>query len=109
MGLNIRPKSGRIANGSRLIVPGQPVTGQKVFPNSFNQKTNPYQINPNIEFIPPIPSRTPSATVTPTPSSTPSVTPTPTITSTITPTPTITSTITPTPSLTPQDTSEPLG
>ena len=101
MGLNIRPKSGRIANGSRLIVPGQPVTGQKVFPNSFNQKTNPYQINPNIEFIPPIQSRTPSATVTPTPSSTPSVTPTPTITSTVTPTPT--------PSLTPQDTSEPLG
>lgn len=101
MGLNIRPKSGRIANGSRLIVPGQPVTGQKVFPNSFNQKTNPYQINPNIEFVPPIPSRTPSATVTPTPSSTPSVTPTPTITSTVTPTPT--------PSLTPQDTSEPLG
>ena len=42
MGLNIRPKSARIANGSKLIVTGQPTTGDKVFPITFNQKTNPY-------------------------------------------------------------------
>ncbi len=40
MGLNIRPKSGRIANGSRLIVDGQPTTGSKVFEPSFKYKTS---------------------------------------------------------------------
>ena len=45
MGLNIRPKSGRIANGSRLVVSGQVTTGQKVFPVTF-KKTNPYDLTP---------------------------------------------------------------
>jgi hypothetical protein len=40
MGLNIRPTSGRIANGSRLIVDGQPTTGVKVFTPSFKYKTS---------------------------------------------------------------------
>ena len=44
MGLNFRKKSGRIANGSKLVVPGQITTGQKVFPVTFNQKTNPYDL-----------------------------------------------------------------
>mgnify|MGYP006276703377 CR=1 FL=1 len=43
MGLNFRPRSPRIANGSRLIVTGQPTTGSKVFPVTFLQKSNPYQ------------------------------------------------------------------
>jgi hypothetical protein len=43
MGLNFRPVSGRIANGSRLIVNGQPSTGEKVFPITFSKKSNPYQ------------------------------------------------------------------
>ncbi len=47
MGLDFRKKSGRIANGSRLIVEGQQTTGQKVFPNTFNKKTNPYDLTPS--------------------------------------------------------------
>lgn len=46
MGLDIRKTSGRIANGSKLVVPGQITTGIKVFPNSFNQKKNPYDLTP---------------------------------------------------------------
>lgn len=42
MGLSFRKRSGKIANGSRLVVNGQVTKGQKVFPNTFNQKTNPY-------------------------------------------------------------------
>ena len=42
MGLNIRPVSARIANGSRLVVSGQPTTGSKVFPITFTKKSNPY-------------------------------------------------------------------
>ena len=53
MGLNIRPTNGRIANGSRLIVIGQPTTGSKVFPITFNKKSNPYKKSQN-DF--PIPS-----------------------------------------------------
>ena len=80
MGLSFRAKTGRIANGSRTVVAGQITTGQKVFPNTFNQKTNPYDISPEqrqlliIENITP----TPSATNTPTPTPTPVPTPTPT-------------------------------
>jgi hypothetical protein len=44
MGLNFRPVSGRIANGSKLIVTGQPTTGSKVFPVTFSKKSNPYQV-----------------------------------------------------------------
>jgi hypothetical protein len=47
MGLNIRPTSGRIANGSKLIVAGQPTTGIKVFPVTFTKKSNPYNSLPN--------------------------------------------------------------
>lgn len=46
MGLDFRKRSGRIANGSRLVVEGQITTGQKVFPNTFLQKTNPYDLTP---------------------------------------------------------------
>ena len=46
MGLSFRAKTGRIANGSRTVVSGQVTTGQKVFPNTFNQKTNPYDLTP---------------------------------------------------------------
>lgn len=44
MGLSFRKKSGKIANGSKLIVEGQIPTGQKVFPVTFNQKSNPYDL-----------------------------------------------------------------
>jgi hypothetical protein len=47
MGLNIRPTNGRIANGSRLIVTGQPTTGSKVFPITFTKKSNTYQGSQN--------------------------------------------------------------
>jgi hypothetical protein len=47
MGLDFLKKSGRIANGSKMVVPGQITTGQKVFPNSFNMKTNPYDLTPS--------------------------------------------------------------
>lgn len=47
MGLDYRKKSGRIANGSKLVVPGQITTGIKVFPNSFNMKQNPYDLTPD--------------------------------------------------------------
>jgi hypothetical protein len=42
MGLSFRKRSGKIANGSKLVVEGQVTQGQKVFPNTFNQKSNPY-------------------------------------------------------------------
>jgi hypothetical protein len=44
MGLDFRKRSGRIANGSKLVVTGQIPTGQKVFPVTFTQKTNPYDL-----------------------------------------------------------------
>ena len=50
MGLNLRPTSGRIANGSKLIVSGQATTGLKVFPVTFSKKSNPYQVNKS-DFI----------------------------------------------------------
>jgi hypothetical protein len=99
MGLEFRKRSGKLANGSRLIVPGQITTGQKVFPNTFSQKSAPP--NPKLESLPiatptntPTPSVTPTLTPTPTPSVTPTYTPTPTpsVTPTSTPTPTPTPT-----------------
>jgi hypothetical protein len=45
MGLDFRKRSGRIANGSKLVVSGEITTGEKVFPPSFNQKTNPYDLS----------------------------------------------------------------
>jgi hypothetical protein len=44
MGLDFRKRSGKIANGSRLVVEGQVTKGQKVFPNTFNSKSNPYNL-----------------------------------------------------------------
>lgn len=97
MGLDFRKRSGTLANGSRLIVPGQITTGQKVFPNTFSQKSAPPNFKleslPIVTSIIPIPTNTP----TPTPSVTPTNTPTPSVTPTLTPTPTPTSTPTPTP------------
>lgn len=101
MGLDFRKKSGRIANGSKLVVPGQITTGQKVFPNTFSMKSRPAE--PKLDFIPvtptptpnPTPSVTPTNTITPTPSVTPTITPT----NTGTPTPTPSSTQPPTPEL----------
>jgi len=45
MGLDFRAKTGKIANGSRLVVSGEVTTGQKVFPVTF-KKTNPYDLTP---------------------------------------------------------------
>ena len=50
MGLNNRPVSARISNGSRMIVNGQPTTGVKVFPVTFLKKTNPYQFK-SFDFV----------------------------------------------------------
>jgi hypothetical protein len=58
MGLDFRRKSGRIANGSKLIVPGQITTGIKVFPNTFNQKKSA-PIDTNIQINHPTPTPTP--------------------------------------------------
>ena len=114
MGLEFRKRSGRIANGSRLVVEGQITNGQKVFPNSFGQKSNPYDmtaeqrellISQNVTPTP-TPTATTDVTPTPTPSVTGQVTPTPTPTATTdvtpTPTPTATTDVTPTPTPTPQ-------
>lgn len=86
MGLDFRKRSGRIANGSLLIVPGQTTIGVKVYQTTFSQKKsqNDKPLGPEI----PLPSVTPqpSPTNTPTPSVTPQ--PSPTNTPTHTPTPT---------------------
>ena len=111
MGLNFRKRSGRIANGSTLIVPGQPSTGVKVFQLTFTQKksSNDRPMGPEepFEVLPsPIPSITPTPTVTATPTPTVTATPTPTPTTTpsltLTPTPTLTITPTPTPTKLPE-------
>ena len=104
MGLNFRPRSGRIANGSKMIVPGQITSGQKVFPVSFTQKSNPYNFPaPTVPIIPVTPSKTPRPSQTPSP--TPTVTPT--VTPTNTPIPSVTPTNTGTPTPTPSSTSSP--
>ena len=112
MGLDFRKRSGTLANGSRLIVPGQITTGQKVFPNTFSQKSAPPNFKleslPIVTPIIPIPTNTPtptpSVTTTPTNTPTPSVTPTPTNT----PTPSVTPTFTPTPTHTPEQLINPI-
>jgi hypothetical protein len=85
MGLNFRKRSGRIANGSTLIVPGQPYIGAKVFQTTFNQKksSNDKPQGPEIPFdeiVTPTPTPTSTVTPTPTPTKIPNVTPTPTST-----------------------------
>ena len=82
MGLEFRKRSGRIANGSRLVVEGQITGGQKVFPNSFGQKSNPYDMTAEQREL------LISQNVTPTPTATVNITPTPTPTPTSSPTPT---------------------
>jgi hypothetical protein len=99
MGLDFRKRSGKIANGSRLVVEGQVTNGQKVFPNTFNRKSNPYDMTAEQRELlisqntTPIPSATPSPTPTPTPTFTVTPTITPTNTPTNTPTPTPTSSV----------------
>ena len=88
MGLEFRRRSGRIANGSKLVVPGQITTGAKVFPNTFGLKQRtPIDSNSQVDYLTP----TATPTVTPTPSITPTSTPIPSVTPTTTPTPTSTS------------------
>jgi hypothetical protein len=100
MGLDFRKRSGRIANGSKLVVPGEITTGQKVFPNTFNQKSNPYDMT--AEQRESLISQ--NITPTPTPTSTINITLTPTPTNTPTNTPTVTPSSSPTPSVTPTPT-----
>jgi hypothetical protein len=52
MGLDFRKRSGRIANGSLLIVPGQTINGVKVYQTTFSQKDTSYDYA--------IPTNTPS-------------------------------------------------
>ena len=78
MGLDFRKTSGRIANGSRLVVPGQITVGQKVFPNTFSQKRAPVEPKFEIPIVSPTQTPTPSVTPAPTQTPTPSVTPAPT-------------------------------
>ena len=80
MGLDFRKRSGRIANGSRLVVEGQITGGQKVFPNTFSQKNNPYDMTAEQREL--LISQNITTTPTPTVTSTPIPTPTPTPTST---------------------------
>ena len=119
MGLDFRKRSGRIANGSLLIVPGQTINGVKVYQTTFSQKKsqNNKPMGPEIPLPTPTPTNTstplptptstpiPSVTPEPTPTSTPIPTNTPTTTPTQTPIPTITPTTTPTQTPTPTPTS----
>jgi hypothetical protein len=102
MGLDFRKTSGRIANGSKLVVPGQITTGQKVFQPTFQYKQSAPRDSVLLEQVLPFLTPNPTPTSTPSPSPTPSVTPTitPTVTPTITLTPSPTVTLTPTPSVT---------
>jgi hypothetical protein len=121
MGLDFRKRSGRIANGSLLIVPGQTINGVKVYQTTFSQKKsqNNKPMGPEIPLPTPTPTNTstplptptstpiPTPTSTPIPTNTPTTTPTqtPTNTPTSTPIPTITPTTTPTQTPTPTPTS----
>jgi hypothetical protein len=64
MGLDFRRRSGRIANGSKLIVPGQITTGIKVYQITFTKKQSaPIDSNVQIEY--PTPTPTPTPTINP--------------------------------------------
>lgn len=108
MGLDFRKRSGRIMDGSKLVVPGQIKTGVKVFPNTFQYKqgSKDKPLGPGIE-IPPTPTPTPTNTPSPTQTPTPTPTNTPTNGVTLTPTPSVTKTPTPTPTVTPTNTVTP--
>lgn len=78
MGLSFRKRSGKIANGSTLIVPGQAYNGQKVIPNTFSSKSSynqpeggPAPPNQNPQPVFPEVSPTPQPSSTPTPKPTP--------------------------------------
>lgn len=86
MGLENRKRSGRIANGSKLIVPGQITTGSKVYQTTFsNKRSAPIDSNSQIEYVTPTPTNTIQPTPTNTPTTTPTNTPTPTPTTTLDP------------------------
>jgi hypothetical protein len=72
MGLSFRRRSGRIADGSKLIVPGQITTGVKVFPNTFQYKqgSKDKSLGPGIE-VDLVPTNTPTPSPSPTPTPTP--------------------------------------
>jgi len=78
MGLSFRNKSGRIANGSRLVVSGEVTTGQKVFQPAFQYKKSAPKDNDLLEQILPFLTPNPTPTSTPIPTQTP--TPTPSVT-----------------------------
>jgi len=99
MGLSYRKKNGKIANGSRLIVPGQQYLGQKVFEPTFKNKKSAPIDRDLLEQI--LPFLTPQPTPSVTPTNTPTNTPQPSQSPTNTPTPTQTPTNTPTPTPTP--------
>jgi hypothetical protein len=67
MGLDRRRTSGKIFSGSRLIVPGQPISSVKVFQTTFQYKKG----TPKDTFREINPTPTPSPTQTPTPTPTP--------------------------------------
>jgi hypothetical protein len=67
MGLEFRKRSGKIANGSRLVVEGQVTNGQKVFPNTFNRKSNPYDMTSEQRELLISQNTTPPPTPSPTP------------------------------------------
>jgi len=64
MGLDLRKRSGKIANGSRLIVLGQDITGQKVFVPSFKYKQSAPKdidlLNQVLPFLTPTPTPLPN-------------------------------------------------
>ena len=98
-----RKKSGNVFAGSKLNVDGQGIyTEKNITPDLF--KKLPKQ-TPVSEGNPPIPTQTPTNTVTP--SITPTISLTPSITPTISLTPSITPTNTVTPSITPTNTPTP--
>jgi len=111
MGFTGRKRSGKLINGTTMIVPGSDIGGMGgiretnaninkfKFGKSPNEPTVSNQ--PQIPFIPEpsptptIPSITPTPTPTVTQTPTPTVTVTPSVTETNTPTPSVTTTVTP--------------
>jgi len=63
MGLELRPTSGKILNGSTLIVPGQPISSYKVFPTTFQfKKGTSRELVKEYNVPPQTPSPTPNPT-----------------------------------------------
>jgi hypothetical protein len=70
MGLDRRRVSGKVYNGSTLIVPGQQVSSVKVIPITFQYKKGSSR-DLEREYQEIKPTTTPTPTVTPTPTPTP--------------------------------------